>query len=198
MPLFADSSSIDAMMTRLILLLLLCIVFVGVVNGWGAKFDPVHRARGGGGRTISTTLQAMEEQYDDERKNDYQRRHGNRKFDSMTLEDYREKLNKMYRFSSSQFDMIRSDDMHHALRRYHDDFHLDDQDSLAYVEDSDFDEDNILLTSSFYVIGEEEEEEDCQIPEELKLSPGEIDPSDVMNFLGIRRAEPLRKVSDWE
>lgn len=39
-------------------------------------------------------------------------------------------------------------------------------------------------------------DEECPIPDEWKIVDEEK--FDVMNFLGIKRAEPLRKVSDWE
>jgi hypothetical protein len=39
--------------------------------------------------------------------------------------------------------------------------------------------------------------EDCEIPNDFKILPGAVNPVDVMDFLGIRRAEPLRKYSDW-
>ena len=42
----------------------------------------------------------------------------------------------------------------------------------------------------------EECEMECAIPEDWVASPGAMDASEVMSFLGIRRAEPLRKRTD--
>jgi hypothetical protein len=39
---------------------------------------------------------------------------------------------------------------------------------------------------------------ECLIPEEWSLTPGDMDSVQVMNFLGIRRAEPLRRSADWD
>ena len=40
--------------------------------------------------------------------------------------------------------------------------------------------------------------EDCEIPDDFKVLPGSKQRIDVMEFLGIRRAEPLRIHRDWE
>eukprot|EP00429_Kryptoperidinium_foliaceum_P127862 CAMPEP_0176262088 /NCGR_PEP_ID=MMETSP0121_2-20121125/40432_1 /TAXON_ID=160619 /ORGANISM="Kryptoperidinium foliaceum, Strain CCMP 1326" /LENGTH=107 /DNA_ID=CAMNT_0017602047 /DNA_START=147 /DNA_END=470 /DNA_ORIENTATION=+ len=41
-------------------------------------------------------------------------------------------------------------------------------------------------------------EQECLIPEEWTLSAGDMDSTQVMNFLGIRRAQPVRRSADWE
>jgi hypothetical protein len=40
--------------------------------------------------------------------------------------------------------------------------------------------------------------EECEIPEAWKTQSGPAEQIDVMQFLGIRRAEPLLKAADWE
>ena len=123
-----------------------------------------------------------------------------RQDDATLIEEYRAKLQKMY---VSHFDTIRSDDIHDALRRYqqgHDHPQEEQHARPPRVEAIDFDffDEHYLG----YAYDNEEWpadiEEECQIPEELKLIPGEMDPLDVMDFLGIRRAEPLRRIREWE
>lgn len=46
-------------------------------------------------------------------------------------------------------------------------------------------------------VGEECDAE-CLVPEEWTSKTGDIDASQVMDFLGIRRAQPLRLPTDWE
>lgn len=39
---------------------------------------------------------------------------------------------------------------------------------------------------------------DCDIPKEWSAIKGEVEVENVMDFLGIRRAEPLRRAADWQ
>lgn len=39
---------------------------------------------------------------------------------------------------------------------------------------------------------------DCDIPKEWSQIKGEVEVYNVMEFLGIRRAEPLRRPADWQ
>ena len=184
-------------MSRTLVTPLLLLLFTGsvVVNGWGSRFDPVksgvnRRAQGG---WTTTMLQAVEFGDDNHGREDH------RQDDPTLIEEYRAKLQKMY---VSHFDTIRSDDIHDAIRRYQlgRDHPQEQQTSPPRVEAIDFDffDEHYLGFASDNDEWLADIEEECQIPEELKIIPGEMDPSDVMDFLGIRRAEPLRRVRDWE
>jgi hypothetical protein len=39
---------------------------------------------------------------------------------------------------------------------------------------------------------------DCDIPKEWTKTKGEVEVENVMEFLGIRRAKPLRRAADWQ
>lgn len=61
------------------------------------------------------------------------------------------------------------------------------------------DSDELLMAEDTHCVGEDCEDE-CLIPEEFKTLPGEAT-VDVMAFLGIRRAEPIRvnrQAQEWE
>lgn len=73
----------------------------------------------------------------------------------------------------------------------------------SFSEQVGLDEDDYLPYDSseygFDVVVCDGDCEQCEIPEDLKILPN-VQPQDVMRFLGISRAEPLRveRERDWE
>ncbi len=62
---------------------------------------------------------------------------------------------------------------------------------------------DLLATETFADFGKEQCTDDecdweCLIPEEWASISGEVDIAEVMNFLGLQRAQPLRGPVDWE
>jgi hypothetical protein len=98
--------------------------------------------------------------------------------DSLVIEAYRSKLQNRY-----------------------DPYHGGHLDEMAFVREK---ADNLatdFFAETFDVYPEEpcgDDCEECAIPEDWKTLSGSADQIDVMQFLGIRRAEPLLKAADWE
>ena len=165
---------------------ILCVLIIDAVllgHVWGFKSDKVN---GGRIHRASAALKASE--------------YGRESEETMLIEAYRSKLQKMYLNHFTET----SEEMHDELRNR--------------VRDDEAKLDEILAESRVFEDGfeaQEEEEpvsisswleptcvgddcEECLIPDDFKAQPGSIEPVDVMDFLGIRRAEPLRKYRDWE
>lgn len=161
--------------------------FVSSSDAWGPRFEPGASMGGSGHRTVEAVsrilvLQAALRKDDDGDTSD-----------NDDIEKYRSRLESTY-FS-----------------------YLEDQDcdeTYAGVEFWDFLKPVAVssregesetakqvaesLASSWLDIHCGEDCEECLIPDDLKILPEHDEQINVMEFLGIRRAEPLRKVSDWE
>jgi hypothetical protein len=137
---------------------------------WGPRFDAIQ----GGHRLLGNTiLQSKRQDHDSD--------------ETVLIEAYRFKLQSAF---ISHFNG--SDDIHNSLRK---------QQNYVNSEDNLFDDAlfiNLDGSEWFEQCGTNGDCDVCEIPDELKMVPGAVDPVDVMEFLGIRRVQPLRKTRDWE
>jgi hypothetical protein len=157
--------------------------FTSASLAWGPRFEPGHSAVGhrtGAVETVSRILVLQASL----RKDNNNKAEDDEESENDAIEQYRSRLESSYSDDKNEFDL---------------------RDFLEPIEKSKKTKKNKAKRvaeslASTWLLEQQcgEDCEECLIPDDLKLLPETDENINVMEFLGIRRAEPLRKVGEWE